>query len=69
MMTAGKTETRLCDVSEEAFVTPMYFGLDLLGVSHANWGILQTLASNAQTRHATSLANTLLLLPSGTWCC
>jgi hypothetical protein len=44
----------------------LQISLDLLSVSHANWGILQTLASNAQTRHATGLANTLLLLPPGT---
>ena len=69
LIPAGKTETRLQYVSKKAIATRVNFWLDSLSVSHANWGILQTLASNAQTRHATGLANALLLLPSGAWCC
>lgn len=38
-----------------------------VSVTDTNWGILQTLPADAETRNATGLANALLLLPSRSW--
>lgn len=65
LMPAGKTDTRLCNVSDETNVTLTCGAFGLLSVSYADWRILETLASDAQTRHTAGLTNTLLLLPSG----
>jgi hypothetical protein len=70
LIPAGKTETRLQSVSSKLIFTTSHAHLDnVLGISHAKRGILKTLASNAQTRHAAGLTNTLLLLPSSPYRC
>jgi hypothetical protein len=70
LIPAGKTETRLRRVSNEPILIILHAHLgNVLGISHAEWGILKTLSSNAQTRHAAGLANTLFLLPSSACFC